>query len=260
MSRALIVSATTTEALFLLRAFPTNSGWEEGDSYLLTSGPRLHVAVTGVGPKAAEAGLRRVLADLDDVSAVLGIGFAGGLTKAARPGDLVIPTSVLNGRNTETPTEWLRMALAALSSGQTWRLLTTVDHVVSSPAQKAAIHAATDAEAVDMESGVWGTICREMGLPWAVVRTVLDSSAENLPAELSRAVDSFGRIRLAGLLGLLIGRPGLLPQFYKMRTSHLRTLAEPYANVVKAWLALQGEKRRNAGGAPAVNPEVAKSA
>jgi adenosylhomocysteine nucleosidase len=218
------------------------------------------VAVTGVGVMAAGAGLRGVLAELDDVSAVLGIGFAGGLTKSTRPGDLVIPTSVLFGRDVETPTEWLRMALAALSGGQAWRALTTVDHVVSSPAQKAAIHAATNAEAVDMESGVWGSTCRELNLSWAIVRTVLDSSAEDLPSELTQAVDSYGRIRPSGLLALLFRHPSLFGSLYRMRSSHLRTLAEPYANVVKTWLSSQSEKSRNAGSTPTVDREVAQSA
>ena len=77
--------------------------WRSGDGAVV-------LAATGVGPVCAERGLLHALARVRPVACVVGLGFAGGLTKAARRGDLVIPSSVLRKGETETPTDWLRMS------------------------------------------------------------------------------------------------------------------------------------------------------
>lgn len=237
-----LVTATVAEGKLLLRGLGLKTGdWEEMGEYLLwrPSGEGeapFSLVVTGIGPERAEAGLRSRLDAEPSTRVVVGFGFAGGLAKSGKRGELVIPTDVRWEGKQEMPTEWLRMSLAANGSGEIWRRLITVTEVVSSRPEKAALYAATDAEAVDMESGVWGKVCRERKIPWAIVRTILDPADESLPSELSETVDEFGRSSVSKSIPLFLRHPSLIGPAFKMAGGTLSKAMMPMSKLLDAWL------------------------
>lgn len=184
----------------------------------------------------SRAGLEQALTDIGNVGAVVGFGFAGGLVKSGKRGDLVIPTRIRWGQTTQAPTEWLRMSLASHSDTQAWRDLITVDQVISSPAEKAALFAATGAEGVDMESGAWGSVCQGKKVPWAIVRAILDPSDQALPRELSKTLDVFGEVRWGKSLSLFLSHPALIQSALEFRGSVLEKAAQPMMKLLSAWL------------------------
>ncbi|MFH1263102.1 MAG: hypothetical protein V1495_06630 [Pseudomonadota bacterium] len=239
--KPLLVAATVREAgLFIGHWGPGGKGrWAREARYYRWEGDRnlpFLLAVTGIGPGLSRVGLEQALDDSGEISSVVGFGFAGGLAKSGKRGDLVIPTQVLFEKMSLTPTEWLRMALAARSEASAWRNLITVDQVIESPAEKAALYAATDAEAVDMEAGVWGRVCQERKIPWAVVRAVLDPADQVLPHEFTRIIDGFGHLRLGKTLSLFLSRPSLIRSALRQTGGSLARLAEPQMKLLAGWV------------------------
>jgi hypothetical protein len=174
--------------------------------------------------------------ELEEVTAVVGFGLAGGLVKSGERGDLLIPTTIGWNSAKELPTEWLRMALAAGARGRIWRELITIPELISSKAEKSALFAATDAEGVDMESGAWGALCRERKVPWAVVRSILDPAHETLPPELLQIPDRFGRSSLARAVPHFLKNPGLIRQAWDVSGDRLARSTAPMTDLLVSWL------------------------
>jgi hypothetical protein len=151
----------------------------------------------------------------------------------------VIPTKVLLDREEEIPTEWLRMSLAAHAASVPLRSLITSSELVASAGEKAAIFAAKGAEAVDMESAVWGSIFRERGIPWAIVRTVLDPADEQLPESFSGLWDRFGNPIWPRLLGFFLIHP--LDVLTTLRVGRIgsRVAGPPLVSLLIRWLAAE---------------------
>jgi adenosylhomocysteine nucleosidase len=236
-----LVTATAVEAKLFVRAFGLENGsLEERQGYLtwrsLGEQPPFRLVVTGIGPERAKEGLANALDEIGAVRALVGFGVAGGLAKSGERGDLVIPTKIQWGPNGELPTEWLRMSLSTHASGRIWRNLITVSEVASFRAEKAALFAATDAEAVDMESGAWGALCQEMRIPWGIVRVILDPADQTLPRELSEITDSYGRPSLSKALPLFFRHPGLIKSAFDLSGGRLAKAAQPMMNVLCSWL------------------------
>jgi adenosylhomocysteine nucleosidase len=83
--------------------------------------------------------------------------------------------------------------------------------VVVTAVEKATLFAATDADAVDLESGAVARVALAHGVPFAVLRAVADPAARNLPPAALIALDGGGRIGFLRVLGSVIGNPGQVP-------------------------------------------------
>lgn len=139
---------------------------------------------TGIGPAAAADTLRRLLAEYTPAFC-LQVGYAGGVRPDQEPGDLVIATVLIDagaGRSYEVEpslvrrAELLRRRLAL--PGRSGPLVTLAQPALT-PEEKAA--QAPQAVAVEMESAVFAEACKNAGLPFLVVRTVLDPLNFHLP-------------------------------------------------------------------------------
>ncbi|MET8223640.1 phosphorylase family protein [Streptomyces sp. NPDC004082] len=139
---------------------------------------------TGMGPRAAERAVTRVLADpaLRD-AAVLATGFCAGLAPGMHPGDLVVAEETRDPRGS-TPcvgTDLLVRELARALPGRTVHRgpLTGSDHVVRGPERSALLE--TGAIAVDMESAATLHSAVLAGVrPVAAVRVVVDAPEHEL--------------------------------------------------------------------------------
>jgi nicotinate (nicotinamide) nucleotide adenylyltransferase len=89
--------------------------------------------------------------------------------------------------------------------------LAAVDRIVSTPADKHALHRATGAAIVDMESHAFAAACERLGLRYAVVRGVSDTPDETLPEETLRWIRPDGSTRTARAVRDLLRRPRLIP-------------------------------------------------
>ncbi|MFJ8147836.1 1-hydroxy-2-methyl-2-butenyl 4-diphosphate reductase [Streptomyces sp. NPDC096048] len=148
------------------------------------AGGPVTVLRTGMGPKAAERSVARVLADpaLGD-AAVLATGFCAGLAPGMHPGDLVVAEETRDPRGTVAGvgTDRLVKELARAVPGRTVHTgpLTGSDHVVRGPERADLL--ATGAIAVDMESAATLLSAVRAGMrPVAAVRVVVDAPEHEL--------------------------------------------------------------------------------
>lgn len=178
------------------------------------AGP-VSVIRTGMGPKAAEAAVRRALGqDGARGAAVIASGFCAGLVPGMHPGDLVVAEETRDPGGTTpcTGTGLLVDALVRALPGRTVHTgpLTGSAHVVRGP-ERAGLRA-TGAIAVDMESAATlRTAVRGGPRPVAAVRVVVDAPGH----ELVR----FGTVR-GGISAFRVLR-AVLPAFHEWHRSLL---------------------------------------
>ncbi|CAM5529669.1 1-hydroxy-2-methyl-2-butenyl 4-diphosphate reductase OS=Streptomyces tendae OX=1932 GN=GUR47_02645 PE=4 SV=1 [Streptomyces tendae] len=148
------------------------------------AGGPVTVLRTGMGPKAAERSVTRVLADPAlESAAVLATGFCAGLAPGMHPGDLVVAEETRDPRATVScvSTDRLVKELARAVPGRTVHTgpLTGSDHVVRGPERADLL--ATGAIAVDMESAATLLSAVRTGpRPVAAVRVVVDAPEHEL--------------------------------------------------------------------------------
>jgi hypothetical protein len=175
-----------------------------------------------IAPVGLRAGLLDArwpqLAGGADRPLIVSAGICGGLDPRLRPGDLVVPESVLASSGelyNVTPSQHRRALGAAArrvrGATRSGVLVTTRD-VVGTPEAKAELHARTGALAADLESAVILARASATGCASLVVRGVSDSAAESLPPELLGLVTVEGRLRSARALALMAKRPAVLPR------------------------------------------------
>jgi hopanoid-associated phosphorylase len=157
-------------------------------------------------PARAALGAAELIAAGADI--LLSFGFAGGLDPALRPGDIIVGAGVvgIDGTMHETDDAMAQRICAALDeSGFRWSagLVAGADRALTTPAAKQALSASTGAIIVDMESHAVGAA----GLPFAILRVVVDPAERALPASVLAAIDSHGRVKPAALMAGLLRRP-----------------------------------------------------
>lgn len=146
-------------------------------------------------------------------------GIAGGTNPELRPGDIVIASKMaqhdfgnltaegMEVRGTKSPVNWMRnpvfiepdarlLALAGAAAKRvkladieiadgkrqpriTKGVVVTGDILVASPTKKAGLRKALGADAVEMEGAAVAQVCRELRVPWLVVRSISDGADHN---------------------------------------------------------------------------------
>jgi hopanoid-associated phosphorylase len=160
----------------------------------------------GAQPARAALGVAELIAAGADI--LLSFGFAGGLDPALRPGDIVVGAGVvgIDGTMHETDDALAQRICAALDEGGCrWSagLVAGADQALTTPAAKQALSASAGAIIVDMESHAVAAA----GLPFTILRVVVDPAERALPASVLAAIDSHGRVKPAALMAGLLRRP-----------------------------------------------------
>lgn len=171
------------------------------------------LAVSGIGQAAAAAAARRLV--LAGAGALASFGMAGGLDPTLICGAVLLPDEVAasdhgtsGGGVLPTSGPWrerLRAAMPATCSVCGGRLL-TCDRPIGRPGEKAAAWRDHGAVAVDMESGAIAQVASQAGLPFIVVRVIVDTAADELPAAVI-AASAGGRLRVGRLIAGLAHAP-----------------------------------------------------
>jgi len=89
---------------------------------------------------------------------------------------------------------------------------------------KAALHAATGAITVDMESHIAARVAARHGLPFGCLRVVSDTAADTLPPAFAVAMRRGGGTDVGAMLRSLATHPGQIPAFAHASANAVRAL------------------------------------
>jgi adenosylhomocysteine nucleosidase len=184
----------------------------------------VQVWITGMGRKNAAEGIREAVAAVEPEH-VLTCGFAGGLNPALGLGSIVFDEDFdagLSGRLLE---------LGAISAR-----FHCSKRVAVTAAEKQILWQTTGADAVEMESSVIRTICRELRIPSATIRVISDSAGDDLPLDFNTLMTSDDRINYRRLAWTLVKSPQKLPQllaFQRQTVTAARRLGEVLSELLK---------------------------
>jgi hopanoid-associated phosphorylase len=145
---------------------------------------------------------RRLVAE--GATGLISFGTAGGLAPKLAAGDVVVATEVsgASGGAVAAERSWSdALAAAASAGGLALHLgaVRAVDRPVTAAEAKAALYRAGGSLAVDMESGAVARAARDAGLPFAVLRVIVDPSERDLPPAAVAAMAPGGTIDFGGL-------------------------------------------------------------
>jgi len=174
---------------------------------------RLIVATGGDPERARHAALAFIE---QGARGLLSFGLAAGLGRGARPGDLLLPETVVlpGGAQLATDPAWrARLEEKLLGSGPRVHrgALAGVDRLLASPQEKRRLREATGAVAADMESHAVAEAARQATRPFVVLRAVADPADQALPGTARQALGPDGRVRPLAVARSLLGRPDDLP-------------------------------------------------
>ena len=83
--------------------------------------------------------------------------------------------------------------------------------MILTAADKRALHAATGAIAVDMESHIAARVAARHGLPFAILRVISDDTAHDLPAAVQKGMQPDGGMAVGPVIMSLLRDPRQLP-------------------------------------------------
>lgn len=177
-------------------------GMLQGTSVVMMAG--------GDGLQRAQESLQKLL-EYFEVSLVIGAGIAGSLVDDLGSGDLVVASEIRGAS--------VRCHLLAARPA----VIFTADRMIATAAAKREL-AATGAQVVDMESFGWARAASKRDVPLAIVRVILDSVDEEIPA----FVASEGPIDRGAVMRHAILHPNTIPTLLQMR-ERLRACSETLA-------------------------------
>ncbi|MCL5775541.1 hypothetical protein M1105_00845 [Limibaculum sp. FT325] len=161
-------------------------------------------------------------------------GVAGGLHPRLAPGTLILGTEVVEENGTRHA-----LAVPPLPGVRRARLV-GLDRPAMTARDKAALHAASGADAVDMESHRIARAGEAAGVPVMALRAVGDPAARALPRLAAHALGADGRPRLARVLLGLLAEPWALPALIRLKGDTDAALAA-LAAVARRLPGLAGE-------------------
>lgn len=180
--------------------------------------PDVSILVTGMGRKNAESAVREFL-DNHSPRLVLTCGFAGGLNPNLKIG------SVVFAGDDEVLREQLRNA------GAQFAKFFCAERVAISSEEKQSLRNQTNADAVEMESDVIQSICREKNIPCATVRAISDTANENLPLDFNRLARPDMNLDYGKLAWAIAKTPWKIPALMRLQ-KNCRFAAEQLSEVL----------------------------
>jgi hopanoid-associated phosphorylase len=160
-------------------------------------------AIAGGGDAARlEAGLD---AQAGAARAILSTGLAGALAP-----DLAVGDWVIGGDPAAVDAAWARRLHALFPAARSGPIHADGTAIASAGAKR-AIHAASGAIAVDMESHVAARVAARHGLPFAILRVISDAADQALPPAALIGMKPDGGMAIGAVLASLARHPGQLP-------------------------------------------------
>ncbi|MGB8738252.1 MAG: phosphorylase [Rhodomicrobium sp.] len=142
------------------------------------------------------------------VCGFISFGVAGGLSPRLRPGDVVVASAVITaGATSRTCPNWSQSILKAVPGAHHMPVF-GAEAPAMSVLEKEALWKATGAGAVDMESGPVAEVAAHYGLPFTVLRVVLDPAHRALPPSALAGAREDGDTDPMAVIKSLMRRPG----------------------------------------------------
>ncbi len=198
------------------------------------AGEAVVMAATGDGEAAAAAGVEAMLAAVRP-RRLLVLGVAGGLTPGLPSGTLVAARQVVAEDGTAAPgapdAAWLAQAVAG---GAVAGVAVAARGIAADPAAKRRLlrgalgspgplslsgepAAAWPAVTVDLESLAYARAAAAHGVPYLVVRAVLDPAEETLPLDFEACRTAGGRVSNTRVVLRALARPSTLRALWRLR-------------------------------------------
>src|SRR5665213_1422694 len=165
----------------------------------------VQVWITGIGRRNAAENIRDAIAHVQP-ERVITAGFAGGLNPSLPFGAIVYEQDFDAGFGREL--EELGAIAARFHCHR--RVAITAE-------EKNALWRETGADAVEMESSVIRTICRELRIPSATVRVISDDARQDLPLDFNALMTSDDRINYFKLFRAILSRPSRIPKLIEFQ-------------------------------------------
>ncbi len=138
---------------------------------------------------------------------IISFGTAGGLSPDMKPGDILIASSIITANvRLSTTREWSNTLVTALPGARRGDIA-GVDAPVLSVADKSALWRATGAAAVDMESHLAGEVAARYGLPFAVLRVIIDPAHRSIPTSALAGMRDDGKTDAMAVATALMREP-----------------------------------------------------
>ncbi|MFN7139936.1 MAG: hypothetical protein ACK4UN_11420, partial [Limisphaerales bacterium] len=183
------------------------------------------VLITGMGRRNASESIRAAL-PIVQPSLVLTCGFAGGLNPKYPLGTVLFDEDFDAGLGSE-------LTELGCISGK----FHCAKRVAVTAAEKFDLWNSTGADAVEMESSVIRTICKEFKIPSATVRVILDDAHLDLPLDFNALMTSDDKIDYAKLMWAVLTSPHKIPSlvdFQRQTILASQKLASVLHDVLKA--------------------------
>lgn len=180
---------------------------------------------TGDGRRAAREGIEALFAE-HEVSHLLVMGVAGGLTEGLGFGHLVVAREVRDAEGVVEPGPdpvWIERAMNL--PGLREAVVYSHDRIVSTAAEKDALgrrllgesETRTGAAVVDLETATFARTAAAHGVPYTAIRAVSDGPNEDLPVDFNRFLDGDGRTRRGRVALYALTHPGLIVRLLNLR-------------------------------------------
>ncbi len=193
---------------------------------------------SGDGWSNAEQGGEALL-ERFPVTGLIGAGVAGALSPGLRVGDLLVARSVFKSLEPAPSPEpsWVARATRTVAGAQVATLVTS-DEILCSAERKARLWdrlRENGSAAVDLESAAWAHVAGRRGIPYLMVRAVLDRAEENLPGFLTNCFSPSGGLNRAKVARHALRHPGVVGDLLALR-KRVRFCAERLADFVERFL------------------------
>jgi len=174
-------------------------------------------AARGLGVKVVRGlNRRRFLRELHaqatrGARGIISFGVAGGLSPKLETGDVVVASAVHTAEGIfRTCEAWSASLLAALPHARYLPVFGAMGPVLT-PLEKEALWNETGSATVDVESRDAAEVAAHYGMPYAVVRIVLDPADREIPLSALSGVDDAGNTCAKSLFKALAQRPQDIP-------------------------------------------------
>ena len=201
MTRVGVVGALEPEIRAFVLGSPRRSGKRARRDAL--------IAVCGMGQERAYRAGERLIQQ--GATALVSWGTAAALVPTLRPGTLVLPEKIVDGRGRafEVDAAWQRRVRARLPENLPVYMgaLAEATEPLLTVADKSSLAQRSGAAAADMESAALAALALEAHIPLLVVRAVVDSAEMSVSRELAEATRSDGSLRVASTIARLAFSP-----------------------------------------------------
>ena len=203
---------------------------------------------TGIGLTRSRAIARMALAALPEIDLVIGTGVAGALSGGLRPGDIVIADRALKAR-ADSPhpeqvvtvdpavVDFCREVIHRAGFDSSTGAILSSPRIIPNAEEKRAAKQSSGAIVVDMESASIALEAAARGVPFAIVRTVIDSLEDEIFG--AEVADEMGRVKPLAAAGYLARNPGAflkIPWMIRNLALATRALADAIEALIKAEL------------------------